>query len=321
MKQEYTSELKEKEAFGQLMPLLCAILNVGQRGAQKPFDLTHWNITEYDCQGFDGYHEMSFFVLASHLYYRSLRSIPSLVRLWWIDCKHRQLTLAVESYTEKYFSQPIIDDELEMVNRPDIKSQLEENEENEFTIKTLKAASEVTAKYVVDEQDMQIAIKLPSNYPLRQIEVEGVQKVGVNDKQWRGWMFAITAVIGSQNGNIVDALTVFKRNVNLHFSGVEDCTICYSIISPQDRTIPTKQCRTCKKKFHSSCLYKVKEQIITIVFIVIIDTFDYSGLDLLIQLVVHYVELYFKLMLFSFPFPFWLQQVPPLHHQVVVELH
>lgn len=256
LKQEYTSELKEKEAFGQLMPLLCAILNVGQRGAQKPFDLTHWNITEYDCQGFDGYHEMSFFVLASHLYYRSLRSIPSLVRLWWIDCKHRQLTLAVESYTEKYFSQPIINDELEMVNRPDIKSQLEENEENEFTIKTLKAASEVTAKYVVDEQDMQIAIKLPSNYPLRQIEVEGVQKVGVNDKQWRGWMFAITAVIGSQNGNIVDALTVFKRNVNLHFSGVEDCTICYSIISPQDRTIPTKQCRTCKKKFHSSCLYK-----------------------------------------------------------------
>jgi hypothetical protein len=256
LKQEYTAELKEKEAFACLMPVLCAILNVGQRGVNKPFDLTNWNITEYDTEGFDGSQEMSFYILASHLYYRSLRYIPSLVRIWWIDCKHRQLTLAVESYTEKYFSQPIINDELELVNRPDIKSQLEENEENEFTIKTLKAASEVTAKYVVDEQDMQIAIKLPSNYPLRQIEVEGVQKVGVNDKQWRGWMFSITAVIGSQNGNIVDALTVFKRNVNLHFSGVEDCTICYSIISAQDRSIPTKQCKTCKKKFHSSCLYK-----------------------------------------------------------------
>ncbi|KAI9274250.1 hypothetical protein BY458DRAFT_555169 [Sporodiniella umbellata] len=212
LKQEYTAELKEKEAFGCLMPVLCSILNVGQRGAQKPFDLTHWNIMEYDYQGFNGRYEVSFYVLASHLYYRSLRSIPSLARVWWIDCKNRQLTLAVESYTEKHFSQPIINEELEMVNRPDIKSQLEENEENEFTIKTLKAASEVTAKYVVDEQDMQIAIKLPSNYPLRQIEVEGVQKVGVNDKQWRGWMFSITAVIGSQNGNIVDALTVFKRN-------------------------------------------------------------------------------------------------------------
>lgn len=52
-------------------------------------------------------------------------------------------------------------------------------------------------------------------------------------------------------------MTVFKRNLNLHFSGVEDCTICYSIISAQDRSIPTKQCRTCKNKFHASCLYKV----------------------------------------------------------------
>ncbi|ORE16950.1 hypothetical protein BCV71DRAFT_265228 [Rhizopus microsporus] len=198
LKQEYTNELKEKESVAHLMPVLCAILNVGQTSGSKPFNLSPWDVTEYDVEGFDGTHEMSFDILAAHLYYRALRHIPSLVRLWWIDCKNRQLTLAVEGYTEKHFSQPLINYELELLNRPDIKSQLEENEENEFTIKTLKAASEVTAKYVVDEQDMQIAIKLPSNYPLRQIEVEGVQKVGVNDKQWRGWMFAITAVIGSQ---------------------------------------------------------------------------------------------------------------------------
>lgn len=60
-----------------------------------------------------------------------------------------------------------------------------------------------------------------------------------------------------QNGNVVDALTVFKRNVNLHFDGVGDCVICYSIISVVDRSIPTKQCRTCRNKFHASCLYKV----------------------------------------------------------------
>ncbi|KAI9346637.1 hypothetical protein BD770DRAFT_475389 [Pilaira anomala] len=257
LKQEYTKQLKEQEAVSQLMPVLCKILSVGQgHQGSKPFDLTPWSILEYDTDGFDSSTEMSFLILASHLYYRALTHIPSLVRLWWIDCKQRQLTIAVESFTEKYFSQQLINNELGLVNRPDIKAQLEENEENEFTVKTLRAASEVTATYRVDEQNMQIAIKLPSNFPLRQIDVEGVQKVGVNDKQWRGWMFAVAATIGSQNGNIVDALTVFKRNVNLHFSGVEDCTICYSIISIQDRSIPTKQCRTCKNKFHSSCLYK-----------------------------------------------------------------
>ncbi|KAI8061201.1 hypothetical protein BDF21DRAFT_369504 [Thamnidium elegans] len=257
LKQEYTRQLKEQEAVSHLMPVLCKVLSVGQgHQGSKPFDLSPWSIVEYDTEGFDSTAEMSYLILASHLYYRALTHIPSLIRLWWIDCKQRQLTIAVETYTEKYFSQLLISNEMDLVNRVDIKTQLEENEENEFTVKTLRAASEVTATYRVDEQNMQIAIKLPSNFPLRQIDVEGVQKVGVNDKQWRGWMFAVAAVIGFQNGNIVDALTVFKRNVNLHFSGVEDCTICYSIISVQDRSIPTKQCRTCKNKFHSSCLYK-----------------------------------------------------------------
>ncbi|KAL7316263.1 hypothetical protein PS15m_005384 [Mucor circinelloides] len=256
LKQEYTAQLKDQEAVSHLMPILCKILSVGQQQGSKSFDLAPWSIVEYDTDGFDSNSEMSFLVLASHLYYRALTHIPSLVRLWWIDCKHRQLTIAVETYTEKYFSQQLISNEMDLVNRPDVKTQLEENDDNEFTVKTLKAAGEVTATYRVDEQNMQIAIKMPSNFPLRQIDVEGVQKVGVNDKQWRGWMFAVAAVIGSQNGNIVDALTVFKRNVNLHFNGVEDCTICYSIISIQDRSIPTKQCRTCKNKFHSSCLYK-----------------------------------------------------------------
>ncbi|SAM05926.1 hypothetical protein [Absidia glauca] len=144
---------------------------------------------------------------------------------------------------------------MELMNRPDIKQQLEEND-NEFKVRTLKASNEVSATYFVDEESMQISIKLPSNFPLQQISVEGVQKFGVKDKQWRGWMFAIAAVIGTQNGNVVDALTVFKRNVNLHFEGVGDCVICYSIISVVDRSLPKKQCRTCKNKFHASCLYK-----------------------------------------------------------------
>lgn len=199
MKQEYTAQLKEQAAVSHLMPVLCKVLSVGQgHQGSKPFDLTPWSIVEYDTEGFDSTTEMSYLVLASHLYYRALTHIPSLIRLWWIDCKQRQLTIAVESYTEKYFSQQLISNEMDLVNRPDIKTQLEENEENEFTVKTLRAASEVTATYRVDEQNMQIAIKLPSNFPLRQIDVEGVQKVGVNDKQWRGWMFAVAAVIGSQ---------------------------------------------------------------------------------------------------------------------------
>ncbi|KAI9310568.1 hypothetical protein BX666DRAFT_2004897 [Dichotomocladium elegans] len=258
LKQEYTTQLKEHEAVTVLLPFLSTLLGIGVGGADsQAFSLSLWCIESYDCDGFDGTAEISYQLLAAHVFYLALKHIPSLVRQWWADCKTRQLTIEVERYVEQNYSAMLIERELRLVNREDIKSMLEENDnENHFAVKALRTAHEVSATYTVDEQNMQIAIRLPSNFPLRQIEVEGVQKVGVNDKQWRGWMFSVAAVIGSQNGSIVDALTVFKRNLNLHFSGVEDCTICYSIISAQDRSIPTKQCRTCKNKFHSSCLYK-----------------------------------------------------------------
>ncbi|KAI8147972.1 hypothetical protein BJV82DRAFT_594115 [Fennellomyces sp. T-0311] len=198
LKQEYTAQLKDADAVSQLMPFISKILGVGVGHTIQPFDLTPWDIDSYEPDGFDSAHEVSYQVLAAHLYFKSLKNIPSLIRQWWVDCKNRQLTIGVESYTEKNFSAMLINNELDLVARDDIKTLLEDNDDNEFTVKALRAASEVTATYRVDEQNMQIAIKLPSNYPLRQIDVEGVQKVGVSDKQWRGWMFSVAAVIGSQ---------------------------------------------------------------------------------------------------------------------------
>lgn len=82
-----------------------------------------------------------------------------------------------------------------------------------------------------------------------------------------------------KNGRIVDGLTLFTKNVTLHFSGQVECAICYSyallfllglsplfifiycvrsrsIISVMDASLPQKPCKTCKNRFHASCLYK-----------------------------------------------------------------
>ncbi|KAI9028280.1 hypothetical protein CLU79DRAFT_832688 [Phycomyces nitens] len=256
LKQEYTTQLKDGDLISLLLPVLFNILGAGYTQDVKPFDLAPWDIDSYELEGFELTSEISYLILASHLYFRALKQVPSLVRSWWVGCKNRQLTLGVGSYTEKYFSPRLINNELEMLNRPDIMADLSDNGDNTFTVRALKSANEVMANYLVDDQTLSVCIKLPKTYPLNQINVEGVAKIGVNEKQWRGWMFAVSAVIGFQNGNIADALTVFKRNANLHFEGVEDCTICYSIINVIDRSIPNKQCRTCKNKFHSNCLYK-----------------------------------------------------------------
>uniref|UniRef100_A0A4W4E597 E3 ubiquitin-protein ligase listerin n=1 Tax=Electrophorus electricus TaxID=8005 RepID=A0A4W4E597_ELEEL len=60
----------------------------------------------------------------------------------------------------------------------------------------------------------------------------------------------------SQNGSIMEGLSLWKNNVEKRFEGVEDCMICFSVIHGSNYSLPKKACRTCKKKFHSACLYK-----------------------------------------------------------------
>jgi hypothetical protein len=57
-----------------------------------------------------------------------------------------------------------------------------------------------------------------------------------------------------QNGSIWDGLMLWKRNLDKKFQGVEECYICYSILHSSNYQIPKLSCRTCHKKFHSSCL-------------------------------------------------------------------
>jgi len=103
---------------------------------------------------------------------------------------------------------------------------------------------------------MELAIRLPPDFPLHAVEVKDVKRVGVPEEKWRQWRLQVQQTITSQNGFLLDALILFKKNVTLYFEGVVECAICYSVISTTDRSLPTKPCKTCKNLFHNSCLYK-----------------------------------------------------------------
>lgn len=192
-------------------------------------------------------------VLIIHLYYLALQFTGSLVKGWFLSLKKRQVTISLEKFTENYISPTIVEDELESVEK-----MLKKNDElldGTMDAKVNRNVKEVHAYYTIDEQTMEIAIKLPSLYPLKDIAIEGVKRIGVKEKQWRAWLLASQAIGTSQNGTIIDTLELFKRNISLHFQGVTECAICYSILH-QDHSLPTKTCTTCKNKFHANCLYK-----------------------------------------------------------------
>lgn len=140
---------------------------------------------------FDDESPESLNVLAAHVFYRALITVPSLVRTWWSDCKDRQLSGTVASYTKSHFSPAIIKQQLAGVRSPQIISNLQN--EN-FTVRVQPSVHEIVASYLVDEQQMEIALHLPSDYPLHAIEVKDVRRVAVQENKWRTWLLNVNQI-------------------------------------------------------------------------------------------------------------------------------
>lgn len=90
--------------------------------------------------------------------------------------------------------------------------------------------NEITAAYLIDEAELDINIKLPSCFPLKLVEVApgtaGGRQAGISEARFRAWLLGISSVMTGQNGSIADGVVLFKKNVKLHFDGMEDCAIC-----------------------------------------------------------------------------------------------
>ncbi|KNC98170.1 ubiquitin-protein ligase RKR1 [Spizellomyces punctatus DAOM BR117] len=248
LKSQYVSHLRRLDLLPTFLDDLFGLLGLGS----KMFDCSRWDVESFELQGFD-MTPLSFSLLSAHLYYRTLTHTPTLLRIWWSECKNRQTTLSVESYTEKYFSPLLISTELSQILNADLSAY------PDLSVRVNKTGCEVVACFAIEDAVLEMVIRIPRSFPLKLVDVEGGaggRSAGISEARWRAWLLGASAVIGSLSGSVLEAVKLFGRNLGLHFQGVEDCAICYSVIGVIDRTLPTKQCKTCKHLFHSSCLYK-----------------------------------------------------------------
>ncbi|KAM6161881.1 E3 ubiquitin-protein ligase listerin isoform 1-T1 [Erethizon dorsatum] len=186
--------------------------------------------------------------LACSVYHMTLKDLPAMVRLWWNSSEKRVFNI-VDRFTSKYVSSVLSFQEISSVQTS---TQLF----NGMTVKARATTREVMATYTIEDIVIELIIQLPSNYPLGSISVESGKRVGVAVQQWRNWMLQLSTYLTHQNGSIMEGLALWKNNVDKRFEGVEDCMICFSVIHGFNYSLPKKACRTCKKKFHSACLYK-----------------------------------------------------------------
>jgi hypothetical protein len=91
------------------------------------------------------------------------------------------------SYVAKYLSREIILNELSTIKSV-VAKEAEFNDEN-LEIKINDYNREVITKYRVDEgQFNEMSIRLPPSYPLAEVEIVGVSRVGVNLERWNKWL-------------------------------------------------------------------------------------------------------------------------------------
>ncbi|KAJ2235471.1 hypothetical protein H4R99_001948 [Coemansia sp. RSA 1722] len=233
--------------------------------------------------------EQLFRVLAHHVLFSIAWAFPSTFRLWWAGLSQgsRATSVAVEQFVAKFISPTIVESEMHRIRQQDGEDRdgsgdvcgsgncscLEDNDccdfsnsvskptsiaqvIEEYDESTVRAGtSQVTLTYTIDDSTLEIVVRMPSTYPLTLPIFECAKRVAVSEKRWRGWLVSAQAQM-SRNRRMDMVCAQLLGNVGAHFAGVEDCAICYSAVGTMDNTLPSKQCNTCKKKFHRMCIFK-----------------------------------------------------------------
>ncbi|CAG8923018.1 unnamed protein product [Penicillium salamii] len=246
----YSASIKENNI---LIPLLEFTFDFLQKSHGKLIDASKFEIRSFEPDQSESPEKETQWLLV-HLYYLCLRYSANMTKNWWIDTKKR-VKGPVEAWSEKYISPVVAQDALQGVI--DWASTLDPNEERGLQVKISQKTGEIIASITVDEESppVSISITLPPAYPLSPALVVGRSRVLVDEKKWKSWLLTIQGVIMFANGNLVDGLLAFRRNVQGALKGHSECAICYSVISTDMQT-PNKRCATCKNCFHSVCLFR-----------------------------------------------------------------
>lgn len=251
---DYVAALKEGTYLQDFLSFALSILITART---RPIDASKFSIEIYTPNTEDSPERETHWLLI-HLYYLSLRYLPTLSKEWWRDTASRQLNIALEAWSEKYISPLIIARELSTIATW---GPSQATDDQPMTIKTSLSTREITASIPIDEQTMFISVRLPPSYPLARAEVKSIHRVGVVEKKWQSWLMISQGVMNLSPGSagegnaLIDGLLAWRKNVSAAMKGQAECAICYSVVSGA-KELPSKRCSTCKNSFHSSCLFR-----------------------------------------------------------------
>jgi len=182
---------------------------------------------------------------------RTLRVLPALARQWWADSLDRSSSALSLSFVAQYVTPVLIKQEVSEIHSAVSAGAFPEDEMQVFASSVSRT---VTTLYKKDGCTLEMIISIPESYPFKTVTVECTKQLGVPEKRWRRWVIQIVSLLSTQDGSILDAVNLTKKNLDKEFEGSEPCPICYCVIHVQDHTMPRLECKTCHYKYHSKCV-------------------------------------------------------------------
>ncbi|KAK0429353.1 hypothetical protein QR680_011338 [Steinernema hermaphroditum] len=185
----------------------------------------------------------------ANLFYRTITAIPAHVRDWAKSLNKMHYAI-VDKFIQQNISPLLIKHELQ-----NMKAAAAADKKENLQIRIMPAIGQITAEYKFEDSSMVLNIVIPTDYPLSLPNVNYEKKMLEVQKQ-RKWLLQLIAFLTHQNGSMWDGVNQWRRSIEDHMEGVEECLICFSTVSADNFQLPKIQCKPCKKKFHGSCLYK-----------------------------------------------------------------
>jgi len=237
-----TSYLNQTGAVGEALSLALsyACLNFRDTSWMACLDLN---------QSFSRNSHLDLTEVATIVVFRTIESVPTLAKKWISDDCPRSMGSSLSDFVEKMVAPETLRRDLSRIEGLT-------NIFGEMSVTGSCVSREVAATYVQDESTLSVIIKIPPTFPLRNAEVDCKKTLGIPENRWRRWALQISRMLNFEDGSIIDALMLWKENVEKEYDGVEPCPVCYSVLCVKTHTMPNLECKTCQNRFHSNCLYK-----------------------------------------------------------------
>ena len=106
-----------------------------------------------------------------------------------------------------------------------------------------------------EEIALTISVKIPPIFPLKKLEVNVKCNAQLNESKLFNIKMNLNHTLNSSLENICDNLIIWSEDAKqLVVLNNEPCPICFYYVNNTDKSLPSLECHTCKKKFHSFCI-------------------------------------------------------------------